>query len=85
MKPPVRKDSAMKHRSYTLIELLVVIAIILILAGLLIPTLRSARESARRARGVRRGSPLKTTRAYSPRRCYYRFICSFGRPQIISR
>ena len=42
----------MKHplsRHFTLIELLVVIAIITILADILIPTLCSARESARRA------------------------------------
>ena len=52
MKPLIRKDSAMKHprhRSYTLIELLVVISIIVILAGILIPSIRSARESARRS------------------------------------
>ena len=39
----------LRHRSYTLIEMLVVISVIVILAGLLIPAIRSARESARRA------------------------------------
>ena len=39
----------LRHRSYTLIEMLVVISVIMILAGLLIPAIRSARESARRA------------------------------------
>ena len=39
----------LRHRPYTLIEMLVVISVIVILAGLLIPAIRSARESARRA------------------------------------
>ena len=38
-----------RYRSYTLVEMLVVIAVIVILAGLLFPAIRSARESARRA------------------------------------
>ena len=37
-----------KHNAFTLIELLVVIAIIVLLAAILLPTLRTARESARR-------------------------------------
>ena len=38
-----------REGGFTLVELLVVIAIILLLAALLLPSLRSARENARRA------------------------------------
>ena len=38
-----------RHCFYTLVEMLVVISVIVILAALLFPGIRSARESARRA------------------------------------
>ena len=49
MKPPIRKDSAMKRpHPFTLVELLVVIAVIAILAALLFPTIKSVKEAAKK-------------------------------------
>lgn len=47
-----------RHKAFTLVELLVVIAIIALLAGLLIPAVNFAQQSARRAECVNRMSQL---------------------------